>query len=168
MADPAPFCEAIPHWRSRGRVERYPACIGQFRRDLPGGLRGGHAGAETANHIASYMKNVTIVELQSDIAPDEVDTPRNGLMADLAKNQVRLCTETSVAEIKDHSVVLQGKINEEIPADTVVLSVGRRPNTALSEELHKAGYDVRTIGDANQVGLVGLAVREGYLVGRNI
>lgn len=131
-------------------------------------IGGGHAGAETANHIASYMKNVTIVELQNGIALDEVDTPRNGLMADLAKNQVRFCTETSVAEIKDHSVVLKGKFNEEIPADTVVISVGHRPNTSLAEELREAGYDVRTVGDANQVGLVGPAVREGFLAGRHI
>lgn len=53
-------------------------------------IGGGHAGAETANHIASYMKNVTIVELQEDIAMDEVDTPRNGLLADLKKNGVRI------------------------------------------------------------------------------
>lgn len=131
-------------------------------------IGGGHAGAETANHIASNMKNVTIVELQNGIAMDEVDTPRNGLLADLAKNQVRICTETSAAEIKDHSVVLTGKVNEEIPADTVVISIGHTPNTAFAEELRQAGYDVRIIGDANKVGLVGPAVRDGYLVGREI
>lgn len=131
-------------------------------------IGGGHAGAETANHIASYMKNVTIVELQEGIALDEVDTPRNGLLADLEKNRVRICTETSVSEIKEHSVVLTGKVNEEIPVDTVVISVGHTPNTALAEELKKAGYDVRIIGDANQVGLVGPAVRDGYLVARQI
>lgn len=62
-------------------------------------IGGGHAGAETANHIASYMKNVTIVELQEDIAMDEVDTPRNALLADLKKNEVRVCASTSVQEI---------------------------------------------------------------------
>ena len=95
-------------------------------------IGGGHAGAETANHIASYMKNVTIVELQEDIAMDEVDTPRNGLLADLKKNGVRICTSTAVQEIKD------------------------------------AGYDVRIIGDAVSVGLVGPAVRAGYLTARQI
>lgn len=85
-------------------------------------IGGGHAGAETANHIASYMKNVTIVELQEDIAMDEVDTPRNALLADLEKNKVRVCASTSVSEIKDHSVVVSGKFNEEIECDTVVIS----------------------------------------------
>ena len=106
-------------------------------------IGGGHAGAETANHIASYMKNVTIVELQEDIAMDEVDTPRNALLADLEKN-------------------------EEIECDTVVISIGHTPNTALADELIQAGYDVRIIGDAVKVGLVGPAVRAGYLTARQI
>lgn len=131
-------------------------------------IGGGHAGAETANHIASYMKNVTIVELQEDIAMDEVDTPRNGLLADLKKNGVRICTSTAVQEIKDHSVVVSGKVNEEIECDTVVISIGHTPNTALAGELKNAGYDVRIIGDAVSVGLVGPAVRAGYLTARQI
>ena len=131
-------------------------------------IGGGHAGAETANHIASYMKNVTIVELQEDIAMDEVDTPRNALLADLEKNKVRVCASTSVSEIKDHSVVVSGKFNEEIECDTVVISIGHTPNTALADELIQAGYDVRIIGDAVKVGLVGPAVRAGYLTARQI
>lgn len=131
-------------------------------------IGGGHAGAETANHIASYMKNVTIVELQEDIAMDEVDTPRNALLADLKKNEVRVCASTSVQEIKDHSVVVSGKYNEEIECDTVVISIGHKPNTVLADELKAAGYDVRVIGDAVSVGLVGPAVRAGYLEGRRI
>lgn len=131
-------------------------------------IGGGHAGAETANHIASYMKNVTIVELQEDIAMDEVDTPRNALLADLKKNEVRVCASTSVQEIKDHSVVVSGKYNEEIKCDTVVISIGHKPNTVLADELKAAGYDVRVIGDAVSVGLVGPAVRAGYLEGRRI
>lgn len=131
-------------------------------------IGGGHAGAETANHIASYMKNVTIVELQEDIAMDEVDTPRNALLADLKKNEVRVCASTSVQEIKDHSVVVSGKYNEEIECDTVVISIGHKPNTVLADELKAAGYDVRVIGDAVSVGLAGPAVRAGYLEGRRI
>ena len=131
-------------------------------------IGGGHAGAETANHIASYMKNVTIVELQEDIAMDEVDTPRNALLADLEKNKVRVCASTSVSEIKDHSVVVSGKFNEEIECDTVVISIGHTPNTTLADELIQAGYDVRIIGDAVKVGLVGPAVRAGYLTARQI
>ena len=45
---------------------------------------------------------------------------------------------------------------------------GHTPNTALADELFQAGYDVRIIGDAVKVGLVGPAVRAGYLTARQI
>ena len=87
---------------------------------------------------------------------------------DIEKNKVRVCASTSVSEIKDHSVVVSGKFNEEIECDTVVISIGHTPNTALADELIQAGYDVRIIGDAVKVGLVGPAVRAGYLTARQI
>lgn len=131
-------------------------------------IGGGCVGAETANHLASNLKNVTLVEMLPEIAADEVVVPRWGLMADLEKNKVRICTDTTVTEIKDHSVVLSGKVKEEIPADTVILSVGSRPVNGLAEELQAAGYDVRTIGDANEVGLAGAAIEAGFMLGRNL
>ena len=89
-------------------------------------------------------------------------------MVDIEKNKVRVCASTSVSEIKNHSVVVSGKFNEEIECDTVVISIGHTPNTALADELIQAGYDVRIIGDAVKVGLVGPAVRAGYLTARQI
>ncbi len=131
-------------------------------------IGGGCVGAETANHLASNLKNVTLVEMMDDIATDELVVPRWGLLADLEKNKVRICTKTTVTEIKDGSVVLSGAVNEEVPADTVVLSVGSRPETRLADELKERGYDVRVIGDAAKVGLAGAAITQGYLLGREL
>lgn len=131
-------------------------------------IGGGCVGAETANHLASNLKNVTLVEMLPDIATDEVVVPRWGLLADLEKNKVRILTETTVKEIKEGSVVLSGKVNEEIPADTVVLSVGSKSVNGLAEELKKDGYDVRVIGDAAKVGLAGAAITQGFDLGRSL
>lgn len=131
-------------------------------------IGGGCVGAETANHLASNLKNVTLVEMLSEIAADEVVVPKWGLMADLEKNKVRICTETTVTEIKENSVVLSGKTSEEIPVDTVVISVGSRSDNELALKLQEAGYDVRIIGDAVKVGLAGAAIREGFELGRSL
>lgn len=131
-------------------------------------IGGGCVGAETANHLASNLKNVTLVEMLSEIAADEVVVPKWGLMADLEKNKVRICTETTVTEIKENSVVLSGKTSEEIPVDTVVISVGSRSDNELALKLQEAGYDVRIIGDAAKVGLAGAAIREGFELGRSL
>lgn len=129
-------------------------------------IGGGCVGAEVANHLASNLKAVTLVEMTGDIAADEVVVPKWGLMADMEKNKVRICTNTTVTEIKEHSVVLTGKTNEEVLADTVVLAVGSKSVTGLAEDLKAAGYDVRVIGDAAKVGLAGTAISQGFELGR--
>lgn len=129
---------------------------------------GGLVGAEVTNHLASLFKNVTVVEMRDGIALDEGPAPRKDLLRDMKKNGVRMMTGTAVQKITDESVVVSGEINETIPADTVVLAIGRVPNTVLADELKNAGYDVRVIGDAHQPGLAGAANREGLLTGRTI
>lgn len=131
-------------------------------------IGGGSVGAETANHLASNLKSVTLVEMMPDIANDESVVPRWGLLEDLSKNQVRVCRDTTVKEIKDGSVVLSGKIEEEIPVDTVVIAVGARANNALADQLAAAGYDVRKIGDCERPGNAEKAIREGFYLGREI
>lgn len=131
-------------------------------------IGGGCVGTETADHLASNLKNVTLVEMLDDIATDEVIVPRWDLLADIRKNNVRVLTGTTVQEIKENSVVVSGKVNEEIPADTIVLSVGSRSVHGLADELKEAGYDVRVIGDAARVGLAGEAIAQGDEAGRTI
>lgn len=132
-------------------------------------IGGGDVGAETANHLALYLKQVTLVEMLDDIAADEVVVPRWGLLEDIDRHKVRVCTGTTVQEIKDDGVVLAGNVNEEIPADTVVLAVGSRPNKELGEALQAAGYDVRVIGDAVKApNNAWNAIAEGFSAGCEI
>lgn len=131
-------------------------------------IGGGTVGSETAYHLASNLKSVTLVELQDDIATDEAIAARWLLLDSLEHYKVRVCTETTVAEIKENSVLLKGKVEEEIPVDTVVISVGAQPNRTLAESLKEAGYDVHMIGDAVEVGLAGEAIEAGFHLGRSL
>lgn len=99
---------------------------------------------------------------------DEGPAPRKDLLRDLANNGARAYVNTSVQEITDHSVIVSGEHNEEIPADTVVLAIGRVPNTTLANELIREGFTVHIIGDAKEPALAGAAIREGYLLGRHL
>lgn len=127
---------------------------------------GGCVGAETANHLASYLKSVTLVEMLGQIATDEIVVPRWDLLKDLEENNVRICTNTTVEEIKDGAVKVKGAVNEEIPADTVVLAVGAKSVNRLANTLKAEGYDVRVIGDASKVGLVDESIAQGFDLGR--
>lgn len=129
---------------------------------------GGLVGAEVTNFLASLFKNVTVVEMRDGIALDEGPAPRKDLLNDMKRNGVRMLTDTSVQEITEDAVVVSGAAEEAIPADTVVLAIGRVPNVTLAEELKDAGYDVRIIGDADKPGLAGDANRAGFVLGRSL
>ena len=132
-------------------------------------IGGGCVGAETANHLASNLKSVTLIEMLGQLASDEVVVPRWDLLADLEKNRVNVRLNTKVKEIKDDGViVICGDREEFIPADSVILAVGAKPNNVFAEVLTQAGYDVRTLGDAVKAGLVGDAVMQGFLLGREL
>jgi 2,4-dienoyl-CoA reductase (NADPH2) len=75
---------------------------------------------------------------------------------------------TKVIEITDKSVKVEGKKEMELPADTVVLAIGTKPENKLAEELISAGFDVKVIGDAGKAGTVMEAVEQGFEAGRTL
>lgn len=133
-------------------------------------IGGGQVGAETAHHFALQLKNVTLVEMLSDIAIEEALAPRWHLLRWLEKRKVNMLTNTTVTEITADSVKVKGQngIETAIPADTVILAVGSRPNNKLADDLKAAGCKVKVIGDADKVGLVMDAVSQGYEAGANL
>ena len=58
--------------------------------------------------------------MKDGIAMDEGPAPRKDLLRDMQNNGVRFCTETSVQEVTDHSVIVSGKVNEELSQDWLV------------------------------------------------
>ena len=137
-------------------------------RAILSGEKGHKRNAVLMNAGASLYIGGKAGTMRDGIALDEGPAPRKDLLQDLANNGAKAYTSTTVDEITDNSVIVSGAHNEEIPADTVVLAIGRGSNTALAEELTAAGVDVRIIGDAKEPGLAGAAIREGYLLGRHL
>ena len=62
---------------------------------------------------------------------------------------------SKVTAIKRDGVVIENEKGESfIPADTMVLAMGARPNNAMLESLRAAGVTADTIGDATEVGKI--------------
>ncbi|MBE6477295.1 MAG: FAD-dependent oxidoreductase [Propionibacteriaceae bacterium] len=131
-------------------------------------IGGGSVGCETANFIAASHKSVTVVEMLDDIAVDEEAPTRQDLLADMEGHRVRVLTETTVQEIKQDCVVLEGKSAGTVKADKVILAIGSTPVTALADELGDLDCRVELIGDAAQTGLAGKAIRAGFELGRSL
>lgn len=80
-------------------------------------------------------------------------------------------TSTACKRITDEGVWVQteGKDEELLPADSVILSAGMRPRTSIVEELQKAVVpETYTIGDCAAARKMGDAIREGYYTAMNL
>ena len=112
---------------------------------------GGLTGCEIAYELYLQGKNPTIVEMQEDlITTPGVALANTSYLRDFFKtNNVPVYLETKTTEITDSSVTVQTKDGEtiEIPADSVVLSVGYKPAPIAEKSKH-----VHIIGDALKVG----------------
>ena len=112
---------------------------------------GGLTGCEIAYELYLQGKKPVIVEMQDDL----VTTPgiclaNTSYLRDFFEaNKVPVHLETGVKEIKDGSVTVSHKDGtlEEIPADSVILSVGYKPAPVAPK-----AKNVHIIGDADKVG----------------
>jgi len=90
------------------------------------------------------------------------------LLTELGIRAVNLINGAKMKDIQPDKVVytdLQGN-DVTIPADSVILAMGSRPENSLAKALEAAGVkNVRVIGDANKVGRIGNAMDEGFSLG---
>ena len=116
-------------------------------------IGGGLTGCEIAYDLYLQGKKPAIVEMQDDlITTPGICLANTSFLRDFFKaNSVPVHLETGVKEIKDGAVVVADKEGKvfEIPADSVILSVGYKPQPIAHNEKDK---HVHVIGDANKVG----------------
>jgi len=133
-------------------------------------IGGGLVGCETALHLAQKGKKLTIVEILDSIARDIPFANHMHLLKLLADNNVKILTETSVAEIMDDSVVITNKYGKrsKLENDTVVLALGLRSNSGLEKALKDKVPEIYAIGDCVEPRKVLNAIWEGYRFARLI
>ncbi len=124
--------------------------------------------AETPEELYRQMtkgsKDVAIVEMQRKIGSDIGVTTRWGMLSRLRTYGVDLRASSKVVSIKRDSVIIEKEdgSNESIPADTVILAIGSRPNNALYEDLLGRVEKLNLVGDAIKPAFIIDAVRSAY------
>ncbi|MDO5448367.1 MAG: FAD-dependent oxidoreductase [Clostridia bacterium] len=133
-------------------------------------IGGGSIGCETAELLKKQGKNVAIIEMTDTLASNTGKTNQTILLSHLKGHGVKLFTEAAVQSITDKTVVYKDKDGNEksLPADSVVMSVGNKPNTALYESLKDEIKEIYNIGDSNGGGIIPNAVYDGYTVGNQL
>ena len=126
-------------------------------------IGGGQVGCETGVHYGTNGKQVTILEMQTKLAPDAMRTYQEELEGQVHDHCTAI-TGARVTEIQADGVVYQDKTGEshKVPADTVILAVGMRPLTAQAETFRACAEDFRKLGDCVKVGNVKTVTRAAY------
>lgn len=128
-------------------------------------IGGGQVGAETGIHLAWLGKDVTILEMQSKIAPDAWFTYKWAMDIELNEREnLHTIVNGRCSKIENNSVTYIDAAGSEqiLEADSVVLCVGFKSNTVQAESLILPGVPFTMIGDCKQVGTVQQAVRSAF------
>ena len=128
-------------------------------------IGGGQVGAETGIHLAWLGKDVTILEMQSKIAPDAWFTYKWAMDIELNEREnLHTIVNGRCSRIENNSVTYIDAAGSEqiLEADSVVLCVGFKSNTVQAESLILPGVPFTMIGDCKQVGTVQQAVRSAF------
>ena len=116
--------------------------------------------------------DVTIVEALPSILSSgpAVPLPNAMYLRDaFAHHGTPILTSTRISSVTDAGAVVQGPDGvRTLPADTVVIAVGFRPNPSLAPSLRGRGYEVFEIGDERQVGNILTAIWDAYEVAHTI
>jgi 2-enoate reductase len=132
-------------------------------------IGGGAVGCEAALHLAREHKKVTIVEMLPAVAVDLFLANRLMLLEELQKAAVKIMVNTIVSKVSAtqvHATCGQEKIT--LPAEAIVLAIGRKANDQLAAVAREMVDEVYVIGDSLSPRKIKDAVWEAYKIGRVI
>jgi 2,4-dienoyl-CoA reductase-like NADH-dependent reductase (Old Yellow Enzyme family)/thioredoxin reductase len=177
---------AAPGWR--GRVARLVVPVARrlglttrpgrirslSRLWLPVGRRvvvigGGLVGLELAEFLAERRRDVLVLEDGPVLGLPMAMPRRLAAVAAAREHGVELVRSASVLKLTERTVTFKVDGAERtVPAETVVVAGGVRPDASLADELTAAGLDVRLVGDAGDVGYLYGAVHSAWAVVRDL
>ncbi len=124
-------------------------------------IGGGLTGCEIAYDLATKGKHPIIVEMATDLmkAPGICAANSNCLRDLLRFHKAEIFLESSLIAVKEDSVVVRTSVGEQtIPCESVILSVGYKPNQPLAQpDAH-----IHVLGDAQAVGNLKKAIWGAY------
>lgn len=136
-------------------------------------IGGGLVGCETALYLAKQGKKVTIVETFDSLMTSGRPIPhmnRIMLIDLLTFHNVGVILNSTLIEVTDDAAIITDPqtARRSIKADTIVLSVGYRPDSQLFEELNGKFTELYLIGDARNAANIMTAIWDAYDVARTI
>lgn len=135
-------------------------------------IGGGLVGCETALMLTKQGKKVTVVEFMDDILSTGAPlcyANRQMLVDLLHFHKVDIRTSTRAVRATETGLVIsRDGVEEEIKADSIILSVGYDSNRQLYNEIKNDVEELYLLGDARKVANIMYAIGDAYEVARNV
>ncbi|MEG0095645.1 MAG: FAD-dependent oxidoreductase, partial [Erysipelotrichaceae bacterium] len=127
----------------------------------------GLTGIETAEMLIEQNNQLTVVEMAKEIAPTAWFQHKIDILPKLEAANTKFITSAKLCSIGKDNITLERVETGEKSVhcfDSVVLSLGSRPENQLYEKLKANLKNVYLIGDAKKVGNIASATAEAYRV----
>jgi 2,4-dienoyl-CoA reductase-like NADH-dependent reductase (Old Yellow Enzyme family)/thioredoxin reductase len=130
-------------------------------------IGGGQVGCETADLLGAKGVKVTIVEILPQVVGNSVPLRRARLVARLRQQGVVIMTATTCEEVSPEGMKVCGKDGQSqmIPADTVIIATGSKPDKSLYDALQGKVKELYVIGDAAEPRSIYEAIEDGFKAG---
>lgn len=128
-------------------------------------IGGGLTGCEIAYELALQGKHPTVVEMTDCLVGVKGICSANSTMLRdlLAFHEVPTYLNASVKKITANTVVVETTDKEiEIPADSVIMSVGYISNKDFSKSTNDKDSKIHCIGDCDKVGNLKTVIKQAY------
>lgn len=124
---------------------------------------GGLAGCECAIHLGMEEKEVHLVEMRNELAPDANVRHRPLLLKEIDK-YVTVHTGCRGMEVTKEGIICETEEKEQIivPGTSVICALGQHSRTDIVDTLRDCAPYVAVIGDAGKVSTITNAVYEGF------
>jgi pyruvate/2-oxoglutarate dehydrogenase complex dihydrolipoamide dehydrogenase (E3) component len=125
---------------------------------------GGQVGCETGLHLAMLGHEVTLLEMQGELAPDASPLYRQGLLQQIEDNEnIRCIVNACCVGIGDKVTYTDASgARQELEAGSVVVAVGMQPRHDETMALYDAADRFFMIGDCSVAGNIQKAVRSAF------
>lgn len=157
-----------------GVEKAIPACDSYGKEETLGEtvvvIGGGQVGCETALHLCKEGKKVTIIEMQSALAPDASKTHRDEMMVEMGNEEnLTPVLNATVQSVTDEGVTYktaEGTVT--VPCTGVVLAAGMRAMIPLADSFMGITPEFAEIGDCVKARTVEWATKEGFYAAMNL
>jgi 2,4-dienoyl-CoA reductase (NADPH2) len=131
---------------------------------------GGATGCEVALHLSENGCHVTIVEQLPKIGGQLESITKKVLISKMKENGIQSMPGYRLSKVEDNGVLVTDNEGNDlfIEAESVVVSIGNKPDNSLYDEINALGRELYQIGDCLEPRSAKAAIYEGAVIGRAI